>query len=418
LPITIQDSAALVESNVAPESHMAQYRASHRLSLRTTAIAAGALLLYAGACSMDTSAASFAPERMPARNPGRAPGVSAGAGGSGITGASGTGASGSFGNTGQQPTAGSGAAPGGPQSGADDPNTCAEGTANATPITPTVWLVVDGSSSMTQMFEAATRWQTLRSTLMDPSGVVASLQSVARIGMVIYSGGGLLAAECVDLVTVPPALDNYAAIDAMYPQLPIGTGTPTDRALDHVVTNLPVTNAAGGTLDTEVEPVYVVLATDGAPNDSCSGLFGNSDQVEQAVVDVTARGTQMGMEMFIISLAGGDAQLQSHLQEVAMATSRQTPPFVPATQAELVATFRDVVGGAACQVSLDGMVTAGQQCRGEVLLNGIALPCESDDGWRMSDPRTVQLTGSACADFQANPSQVYARFPCDAFAPD
>jgi hypothetical protein len=126
----------------------------------------------------------------------------------------------------------------------------------------------------------------------------------------------------------------------------------------------------------------------------------------------------MGMEMFIISLAGGDVALQSHLEQVAQVTSTQTPPFVPGTQAELIATFLEIVGGVTCLVALDGTVSDGQQCRGEVVLNGSALTCDSDDGWRMSDPRTVQLTGSACATFQASASQVHASFPCDVFSPD
>jgi hypothetical protein len=340
--------------------------------------------------------------------------------GAGVAGASGLGG---FSNPGAGAVAGtSGGGVSVPSAGAPaGDNTCAEGVANAMPITPTVWLVVDGSSSMTQAFEAGvTRWQALRATLMDPGGVVASLEAVARIGMVIYSGGGglegLLGGECVNLVTVEPALNNYAALDAQYPQAPIGTGTPTDKALDHVVTTLPVTNQQ--TLDVDEGPIFVVLATDGQPNDSCAGGFGDDAAVEQNVIDVTARGTQMGMEMLIISLAGGDAQLQSHLEQVAQATRTQTPPFVPATQGELIATFIDIIGGATCQVALDGTVMDGQQCRGEVRLNGNALICDSDDGWRLRDPRTVQLTGAACDSFRAMASQVYASFPCEVFSPD
>jgi hypothetical protein len=373
-------------------------------------IAAAALFAAVG-CSMDTSPIAT---RRPIQS-GTPAASAAGAGGAGAS------DPGAFSNPGEPNAAagtnGGASAPlaGAPAGGA----TCAQGTAHAMPITPTVWLVVDGSSSMNDDFEAGnTRWRALRATLMDPGGVVASLEAVAAIGMVIYSGGGieLLGGECVNLVTVEPALNNHAALDAAYPQDPIGTGTPTDKAVDHVVTNLPVTNQQ--TLDMQPAPVYVVLATDGGPNDSCQGLFGDDGVVEQRVVDVTARGTQMGMDMLIISLAGGDAELQAHLQQVAQATRTQTPPFVPATQAELIGTFLDIIGGATCQVALNGTVTAGQQCRGEVLLNGNALTCDSDDGWRMTDARTVQLTGTACESFRATASQVHASFPCEAFSPD
>jgi hypothetical protein len=156
--------------------------------------------------------------------------------------------------------------------------TCANGGAGTTPVRPTIWLIVDGSSSMTAPFGTSDRWQTLRSTLMDPGGVVDSLQAVAKFGMVIYSGNrgggggatGAMADECVQLVTVQPEFNNHAALLAQYPTAPIGSGTPTDKALDHVVTTLPIGNEPLAP-DAVASPIYVVLATDGSPNDTCGG---------------------------------------------------------------------------------------------------------------------------------------------------
>ena len=72
--------------------------------------------------------------------------------------------------------AGSGAAGATAAGPASAEGACAEGSANATPITPTIWLVVDGSSSMETDFEpGVSRWDALRATLMGPAGVVASL---------------------------------------------------------------------------------------------------------------------------------------------------------------------------------------------------------------------------------------------------
>ena len=69
--------------------------------------------------------------------------------------------------------------------------TCANALADTAPVTPTIWLVVDGSSSMTTAFaNGKNRWQTLRSTLMDPGGIVETLQPVAKFGLVIYAGSG------------------------------------------------------------------------------------------------------------------------------------------------------------------------------------------------------------------------------------
>lgn len=297
--------------------------------------------------------------------------------------------------------------------------TCASGMQSTTPVTPTVWLVIDGSSSMNQDFENGnSRWLALRSTLMDPGGVVDSLQSIVRFGMVIYAGGD--GANCVQLVTANPALDNLATLSAMYPMQPLAMGTPTDKALEHVVNNLPVLNM--GTLDGNSGPVYVVLATDGSPNDNCGGggIFGGGGggNVEQKVVDVTAEGTSNGMQMFVISLAGDDDRLQSHLATVAMATKSQTPPFVPATQNELISAFQMIVGGASCLVSLNGSVETGKECAGTVSLNSQVLRCNENDGWTLFNPSTVQLVGAACQTFTEQQSMVIAKFPCDVFNPD
>ena len=301
--------------------------------------------------------------------------------------------------------------------------TCATGLADTAPVTPVIWLVVDGSSSMNQNFDSGrSRWQTLRSSLMDKGGIVDSLQALAKFGMVIYSGGAEDPAQCVQLVTVQPALNNFPALDMAYPMMPLGMGTPTDKALDHVVTTLPVITQT--MLDTRNEPIYVVLATDGSPNDSCGrggGILGGGGRddsaVRQAVIDVVKRGTMSGMNMYVISLAGSDQSLQSHLEQVAMATTTMTPPFTPASQNELVKTFRDIVGSASCQIDLKGMVKQGQECAGKVTLNGGDLACGTADGWRLLDPNTFELTGKACTDFTSRASTVSAMFPCEVFVP-
>jgi len=296
--------------------------------------------------------------------------------------------------------------------------TCANAVVDTEPVTPTVWLVVDGSSSMSNSFEGGrSRWQALRSTLIDPGNIVDSLQSAVRFGLVIYAGNAATPDNCVQLITVEPALNNLGALAARYPVDPVASGTPSDRALDYVVTNLPVTNNA--TLDDKSGPVYVVFATDGQPNKGCGDLGGGADSaVEQNVIDVTRRGTEAGMNMFVISLAGGDRNLQTHLNSVAAATQTKTPPFVPATQTDLIATFQKIVSGASCQIDLKGKVDSAAACTGKVTLNGKDLACDSNDGWRLVDDDTFQLTGNACSSFLTKASMVYAMFPCEVFRPD
>src|SRR6185436_4978202 len=142
-------------------------------------------------------------------------------------------------------------------------------------------------------------------------------------------------------------------------------------ALEYVVANLPVSNQA--MLDANPDPIYVILATDGQPNDDCNGQGNGQDfqpEVAQRVLDAVNKGVSMGMSMFVISLAGDDQQLQMHLEQVAMAGNTGKPPFVPSSGDELATTLREVVGGASCQVALDGQVQMGAECTGEVTLNG------------------------------------------------
>jgi hypothetical protein len=384
----------------------------HRLSTwEWTAAAAAALALLA--CSAETPAEGSrpnAPDRFGNAQP--QAGASAGAGGAG--------GSNGFGNPQMPATPPGTMAPiaGGPGS------SCAQGNANTRPVTPTVWLVLDGSGSMNEEFENdSTRWDALRSSLMGTDGLVARLERNVRFGMVLY--GGIDEEEqatpdmCVNLVTVQPALNNFAMLDAQLPAEEPGGWTPTDRALEHVVANLPVVNTAAP--DADNGPIYVILATDGAPNDRCGGEqnqmgggrgSGLDPVVAMRVMAAVQSGVQMGMHMFIISLAGDDDELQQHLEEVAMLTDNKLPPFVPATREDLITTLEQIVGNASCQITLDGTVAAGKECQGEVLLNGAVLACNTDNGWRLSDASTVQLTGTACNDFLGAQSLVTARFPC------
>jgi hypothetical protein len=284
---------------------------------------------------------------------------------------SGGGSSDAFGNSPAVMGGAGNAAPSAPTMMTPAPTTCAEGDANTSPVTPTVWLVLDGSGSMKEDFGGQSRWDALRAALMDPGGVVETLQHSVRFGMVLYSGNEddviAAGAECFQLVTVQPAIDNYAMLSAQYPAMELGGWTPTYRAIDNVVTTLPVTNSQV-VLDAKPDPIYVILATDGAPNDHCSGdgnrmRGGGSSQFDpvtaQRVLDVVGKGVQMGMQMFVISLAGDDQQLAMHLQQVADLGGTGQPPFTPSNKDDLVATLQQIIGNATCQVRLDCSVIAG-----------------------------------------------------------
>ena len=302
-------------------------------------------------------------------------------------------------------------------------------------IRPTVWLVIDGSGSMLQPLDfmnqaSPTRWNALREALMDPTmGLIKSIENDVDFGMVIYDGplGGFTlplpggaasttppAMTCPRLVDVEPAKGNFAAIDMAYTRDPLGGSTPTDKALEQVIAHLP------GPMDqapdaAATHPTIVVLATDGEPNDFCSMAFPPLD-VRPNVINAVKQLVANGNKTYVISLAGSDTGLMQFCTDVAAAGGTGKPAYVPSTRDALIQAFREIIGpGVACDVHLTGTVKMGLHCQGEVQLSGVTLPCDSDNGWRLKDPSTISITGTACEKFRSDPQAfLHADFPCEA----
>jgi hypothetical protein len=73
-------------------------------------------------------------------------------------------------------------------------------------------------------------------------------------------------------------------------------------------------------------------------------------------------------------------------------------------------------GSVSCDVTLQGMVTPGQECTGTVTIGGAPVACNSPDGWKLKDPSTIEFDGASCQKLQNNPGAVVnASFPCGAF---
>lgn len=316
---------------------------------------------------------------------------------------------------------------------------CASANVRASRVKPTVFFVVDGSGSMQDDFGGASRWVALREALMEPSGVIPTLESVVEFGMVIYDGAldplsavstgldaiipGLGAViptggpmECPRLATADPALDNFSTIDGMYPQQPLGGTTPTHQALQWANDNLVDTDTVS--LDMDIGPQYVILATDGAPNDFCDGGVG--EDASSQVLDAANAAAAKGVKMFVISLAGDDPNLQAHLEQVADIGGTGEAPFTPMSKDDLVNVLTQIIGGAVgCDIALNGAIQPGQECSGIVEVNGVSLPCNDPNGWQLKNESTIELVGTACDDFKGNvDALLHADFPCGVFAPD
>jgi hypothetical protein len=186
-------------------------------------------------------------------------------------------------------------------------------------------------------------------------------------------------------------------------------------------------------------PQYIILATDGQPNDICTGGMGGDGSAQRmAVIAQVDRAAQNHITTFVISVAGNDMALQQHLDMVAMhgdPTNPMAHSFSPMNPQDLVNTLAALLGGAiGCDVVLNGMVSKGGECRGFVEENGVKLPCcqmtsagalcngmpaNPADGWFLKDPMTVELTGPTCTNFLVSSDvMLRAGFPCDVFTPE
>ena len=294
---------------------------------------------------------------------------------------------------------------------------------------PTVWLVIDGSGSMIDLFGSVSRWDALREVLVNPNdGLIKSLQAELRWGLVLFDGplpgggpnatvlpdGGMIhfpsppATTCPRTQEVEPQLNNFAALQAALPELPLGGSTPTDKALEHLLQRYPAAPAS-----TE-GPVSVVLATDGAPNDFCSESFLPPD-VRPYVVNAVRKLLDRGITTYTLSLASTDQNLMQHLTEVAANGGTGKPVFTPADKDALASALREIVGkNVDCSVRLNKCVALSHACDGAVALDGKAVPCDDQNGFSLHDEATLQLNGEACARYRASKSRkIDIDYPCE-----
>jgi hypothetical protein len=223
-------------------------------------------------------------------------------------------------------------------------------------LQPTISFVIDGSGSMCAQFGGGTRWSELRKILLDPmNGLIYRFQQQVDFSMMLYDGTVDLAAAgtatggtpspqcagaaslmrsdgpCPQLREVPAGRGNAMAIDNMYPGTELGGSTPTDKAMNAAVDKLIMANPGA---DPVKNPKFIILATDGQPNDICTGGVGGDGVPQQmAVVAAVERAYAAGIRTYVISLAD-DPALQAHLMTVAQRGDPMNPAahtYSPAT---------------------------------------------------------------------------------------
>lgn len=301
-----------------------------------------------------------------------------------------------------------------------DGDACADIEFEVTNVVPTVVLLIDRSASMSsEDLDAAnpgiSRWDGLKTALLDPAGAIATLQDQVRFGVIFYAGGNR-GATCPVLdqggdpaTLMPPRTGLLADFTTYFQPLDTLPDTPTGESVAFTAGQL--------TAFTEVGPKYIVLATDGEP-DLCADRQEPSGR-DRSLAEVTAAFAS-GITTFVISV--GTEVGQMHLTEIANAGQGFPTTDMPATpryyqvttQAALAKAFQDIITGTrSCTLSLNGEIDPKLADRGEVLLDGMPVPKSDTDGWRVVDGSTIELVGNACEAIQEGVHSLSASFPCE-----
>jgi hypothetical protein len=276
---------------------------------------------------------------------------------------------------------------------------------------PFVMVLVDQSESMNEGFGNGTRWSVLREALLDEQGgIIQTIDDDVRMGLALYtSEEGYAGGECPIIRKVDAEFGNYEAIRDLYDGAEPVEDTPTGESLFAVAEQLEKVYVSGAT------PKAIVLATDGYP-DTCEEPDPQNGQDKSLGAAVAAFG--MGIRTYVISI--GDELGEEHLQELANAGAglaidgeQQARFYRAQDNGELYEAFSDVINGIRdCVFNLDGSVVEGYEDQGEVRVDGMLVPKDDPNGWRLNNPSQIELVGEACERIQEGDHNLDVDFPC------
>jgi len=223
---------------------------------------------------------------------------------------------------------------------------------------------------------------------------------------------------CPIITPVPPALNNYASISAVYKPDDWQGDTPTGESVDATVKILEGVTDEG--------PKVIVLATDGEP-DSCTDPNPKSATAKEAARQLSVSAVQNAFKKqittFVISV--GNEVGETHLRAVANAGQGlavdvdQMNRFYRAnSQAELATAFDSIVNGVrSCVLALNGTVDTASASTGSVILDGKALAFNDPNGWKLNSPTVLELQGTACSAIKNGDHDLKISFPCGVIIP-
>ncbi len=290
----------------------------------------------------------------------------------------------------------------------DTDSECGETEVTFDIVTPTVDLLIDQSGSMNFNFDGEDRWVVVGEVLFDPAnGVVKQLESDVRFGMTLYtSDDGFEGGPCPITTSVPPAMDNYDEIAAVFNANEPDGDTPTGASVRVSAEQLIA--------DAEAQRRVIVLATDGEP-DTCEDS-GDEDMGRVQAVAAVKEAFANGVTLYMISV-GADIG-DEHMQDMANAGQGVQPgePDAAYYQAndtqQLIDAFEEIIDGVRdCVLSLNSAVVENLVHTCVVLIDGNEVPFNDPNGWQLNTPTEIELLGQACEAIQEG--QVTVDISCD-----
>ncbi len=281
---------------------------------------------------------------------------------------------------------------------------------------------VASSNGWSAKITNSSAWGITRDLLIADGGIVPEFQSSVRFGAA-FPGSKIDEPTCGQVPAVAPALNNFAAIKAEYPEVIDKTkNSVMYYGFKYVLEHLDP-SAKG--------PVAIVLsmAQDGdhlCVNDWLSNaMLGESEfrTGERLADDQVKKLAAKGVKIYgFVSggygmVAGGATPTDQRLARIDELAGTGNGPIPIETPDKLRDALAEISAELiSCNVQLNGKVTKGQECSGPVQVDGKKLPCNDANGWRLATESSVEITGSACADLKRKPHAVInAEFDCDAF---
>jgi hypothetical protein len=306
---------------------------------------------------------------------------------------------------------------------------------------PTLYILLDHSGSMNEVVAPATvsKWNQIRSALLDASrGALRKLGSRVAVGTAYFPANGLGVGCTPGAEVFPVRVGSPATYDALATTLSTGLpdgATPTASSIAAIKAKLVALP----------KPVYLLLATDGAPNcgtgtctaDRCqydiehtplsdgtpctpplnccdpskvSGGSGwsaclDSEATRVAIETLLAAGIptfvlgtpglapEYGADLDALALAGGTAQPAGSGPRYYAASD------TPTLESALAAIAGKVVDS--CVVNLDAPVLPEDRGITNVLLDGVPVAQDDVNGWSWTDDDHIELHGAACDQIKA-----------------